>query len=240
MAILAAVAASSPWPRPSTTAAKTPSVIGLMRCKSPETTSPGAARLATPQAISGVEMTLSSCMAAHPFFHRDGRADADFGNDVEIVHQQFCSGQPHAQPSPRGVAVLHGLRDIGYAGPVVTGDDGEAAPVAVVRRPEDDFPALRVLDDVARDFGDGGGDERQVRALKTQLHRQRTTLLTRRYNVRLGSQEHPRFIWRHADSSWFSDPDTPALPRGPGPCRCLRASSLIAPSQRPPRAGCRR
>src|SRR6266404_1083384 len=138
MAVLAAVKASSPWPRPSTTAANTPSVIGLMRCKSPETTWPGKARLATPQAISGVEMRLSSCMDAHPFFHRDSRSDVDFGNDVEIVQQQFRSGQTHAQPSPRSVAVLHGLRYIWYARPVVAGDDGEAAPVAVVRRPEDD------------------------------------------------------------------------------------------------------
>src|SRR6266481_2518605 len=123
MAVLAAVKASSPWPRPSTTAANTPSVIGLMRCKSPETTWPGKARLATPQAISGVEMRLSSCMDAHPFFHRDGRADADFGNDVEIVHQQFRSGQTDAQPSAGGVAVLHGLRDIGDARPLVARDD---------------------------------------------------------------------------------------------------------------------
>src|SRR5882724_11212538 len=112
MAVLAAAMASAPWPRPSTTASNTPPVIGLMRWRSPQTTCPGNARLATPQAISDVEMTLSSCIT-HPFFHRDGRADADFGNDVEIVHQQFRSGQTHAQPSARGVAVPHGLRDIG-------------------------------------------------------------------------------------------------------------------------------
>src|SRR5216684_3681370 len=101
MAVLAAARASSPWPRPYTTAANTPCAIGLTRCRLPETISPGNGRLATPQAISGVEMTLSSCIAAHPFFHGDGRADADFGDDVEIVHQQFRSGQTHAQPSPR-------------------------------------------------------------------------------------------------------------------------------------------
>src|SRR2546426_10052599 len=140
MAVLAAVVASSPWPRPSTTAANTPSVIGLIRCRSPQTISPGNGRLATPQAISGVEMTLSSCIATHPFFHGDGCADADFGNDVEIVHQQFRSGQTHAQPSARGVAVLHGLRDIGDARPPIAGDDAQAAPVAVVRRLENDFP----------------------------------------------------------------------------------------------------
>src|SRR5882672_1074049 len=240
IAACAAAMAASPWPRPSTTASNTPSMVGWIRCRSPEATSPGDGRLATPQAINGVEMTLSSCIATDPFFHGDGRADADFGNDVEIVHQQFRSGQTHTQPSARGVDVLHGLRDIGYARPAVARDDGEAAPVAVVRRLENDFPTLRVLHDVARDFGDGGGDEGQVRALKTQLHRQRTALLTRRYNVRLGGDRHPRFIWRHADSSWFSDPGTPALLRGPGPCRCLRASTPIAPSQTPLRAGCRR
>src|SRR5436190_5884557 len=159
MAVLAAAVASSPWPRPSTTAANTPSVIGLMRCRSPQTTWPGNGRLAALHAISGVEMTFSSCIATHPFFHGDGRADTDFGNDVEIVHQQFRSGQTHAQPSTRGVAVLHGLRDIGDTRPPVAGDDAQAVPVAVVRRLEKDFPALSVLDDVARDFGDGGGDE---------------------------------------------------------------------------------
>src|SRR6266702_1168119 len=123
MAVWAAAMAASPWPRPSTTASNTPSMVGWIRCRSPEATSPGDGRLATPQAISGVEMTLSSCIATHPFFHGDGRTDADFGNDVEIVHQQFRSGQTHAQPSARGVAVLHGLRDIGDARPPVAGDD---------------------------------------------------------------------------------------------------------------------
>src|SRR5437899_3280914 len=110
--------AASPWPRPSTTASNTPSLVGWIRCRSPGATSPGDGRLATPQVINGVEMTLSSCIATHPFFHGDGRADTDFGNDVEIVHQQFRSGQTHAQPSARGVAVLHGLRDIGDARPL--------------------------------------------------------------------------------------------------------------------------
>src|SRR3989442_2896952 len=229
MAVWAAAMAASPWPRPSTTASNPPSMVGWIRCRSPQTTSPGDGRLATPQAISGVEMTLSSCIATHPFFHGDGCADADFGNDVEIVHQQFRSGQTHAQPSARGVAVLHGLRDIGDARPPVARDDAQAAFGAEVRSLENDFPALRVLDDVARDFGDGGGDERQVRAFKTQLRRQRAALLTRRYNVRLGRDGHARFIWRHADPSWFSDPDTPALLRGPWPCRCLRASIPVAP-----------
>jgi len=71
----------------------------------------------------------------------------------------FAPGRPTPSPRREGVAVLHGLRDIGYARPVVARDDGEAAPVAVVRRLENDFPTLRVLHDVARDFGDGGGDE---------------------------------------------------------------------------------
>src|SRR5438046_697163 len=119
MAVLAAALASSPCPRPSTTAANTPSPIGWMRCRSPLTTWPGNARWATPQAISGLEMTLSSCMAAHPFFHRDGGPDADFRNDVKIVHQQFRSRQAHAQSSAGGVAVLHGPRDIGDARPLV-------------------------------------------------------------------------------------------------------------------------
>src|ERR1044071_87711 len=164
MAVLAAAVASSPWPKPSTTAARTPSVMGLMRCKSPQTISPGKGRLATPQAISGVEMTLSSCIVTNPFFHGDGRADADLGNDVEIVHQQFRSWQTHAQPSPRGVAVLHCLRHIGDARPLVTRDDAQAVCGATVRRLENNFPAFRVLDNVAGDFGNGGGDERQVRA----------------------------------------------------------------------------
>src|SRR5438876_4403223 len=178
--------AASPWPRPSTTASNTPSMVGWIRCRSPEATSPGDGRLATPQVIKGVEMTLSSCIATHPFFHGDGRADTDFGNDVEIVHQQFRSGQAHAQPSARGVAILHGLRDIWDTRPPVARDDAQAVPVAVVRRLENDFPTLGVLDDVARDFGNGGGDERQLHAFKTQFHRQRAALLTRRYNVRLG------------------------------------------------------
>src|ERR1043165_863409 len=111
-AVLAATVASSPWPRPSATASNTPSGIGLMRCRSPHTASPGNARLATPQPISGFEMTLSFCIAVQPFFHRNGRPDADFGDDIEIVHQQLRAGQTHTQSAARRVAVLHGFGDI--------------------------------------------------------------------------------------------------------------------------------
>src|SRR5437870_13093352 len=111
-AVLAATVASSPWPKPSATASKTPSGIGLMRCRSPQTVSFGNARLATPQSISGFELAFSFCIVVQPFFHRNGRADADFGDNVEIVHQQFRAGQTHAQSAARRIAVLHGFGDI--------------------------------------------------------------------------------------------------------------------------------
>src|SRR5258706_150781 len=109
MAILAAMVASSPCPNPSTTANRTPSANGLTRCRSPETVCPGNARSATPHStnpdplgVNGFELAVLVCISFQPFLHRDGRPGSDFRNDVEIVHQQFRSGQTHAQPPSGG------------------------------------------------------------------------------------------------------------------------------------------
>jgi len=54
-------------------------------------------------------------------------------------------------------------------------------------------PRWAILDDVARDFGDGRGDQCHLRAFKPQRQGQRAALLTRRYNVPLGRDGHPAF-----------------------------------------------
>src|ERR1043166_2146247 len=229
-AVFATAVASLPWPRPSTTANSTPSARGLTKCTSPQMDWPGNSRHATPQEISDRDMSVSFSISAQPLLHRDGRSDADLGLDVEFIHQPFCSRQPDAQAFAGRKAVLHGLRDVRDPGAVIAGDDAQAMSGAVIFAAENDFPALGVFDYVARNLGDGGGDERHLCAIETQFSRQGANVLTRHHNVLRGGNRHPCFTCHGGSPSWSARRDRLGLPRGPGPCRCLRASSPTAPS----------
>src|SRR2546427_512997 len=95
----------------------------------------------------------------------DIQSNADLGLDIEIIHQPFRAGQPHAQSVGRRVTVLHGLSDIRDARSPVTRDDAQAAFGPLMYGPKDDFSTLCMHDNVARNFGDGGGNQGHFHAV---------------------------------------------------------------------------
>src|SRR6266702_3962142 len=90
--------------------------------------------------------------AADPLFHRDGRAAPKLGTDFELVHEALGAREPEPQAPGGGEAVLQRQRDVANAGALVFGHDDHPLPVAVGETPEADLSALRVHEDVARDF----------------------------------------------------------------------------------------
>src|SRR5947209_334847 len=168
-AVRAAVAASVPWPSPSTTATSTPVATGLTRCRSPDWAWPGSADEATPQSIRVEASTDALGIHAPPFLHRHGGPLPRIGEHLEVVHEAAGAGQPETQAPGGRVAVLHGSGHVADPGPLVARDDHDALTIAVCHHAEGDFAALGVHQDVARDLGDGGGDYRLVAARESRL-----------------------------------------------------------------------
>src|SRR6478736_155968 len=182
-AIWAAAVASSPCPTPSTVAKSTPWLIGVTRCKSPETVWPAIGRVATPKSISDLFWTTPGFISTQPFFHGNSGSLAHFGINVKFVHQPFCSRQPHAQPFACGIAVLHGLIDVRNAGAFIASYDGNPMLATVICGRQKNLSAFGVIHDVACHFRDGSGDQRQIRAIKTQFHRKCAPFLARHHDV---------------------------------------------------------
>src|SRR6266545_1172552 len=176
-AIRAAAAASSPWPRPSTTAMSTPSVTALTMWRSPDSDCPCSATVATPQWTSDCALRTRLRTGPLPFAHRDARAFPRRRDDFELIHQAARAGKTQAQTPRRGVAVLHRAGHVADPGAVIRGDDDEtlASPVDDLRKPH--FATLRVHQDVARDLGDRGGDHRLVAGGEPDLGGQLATRL---------------------------------------------------------------
>src|SRR5256885_8283915 len=146
-AVRAAVAASAPWPSPSTTARSTPVATGFTRCKSPDWVWPGSADEATPQSITIEASTDALGIHAPPFFHRHGGPLPRIGDHLEVVHEAAGAGQPETQTPGRGVAVLHRAGHVADPGPLVARDDHDALTVAVRHHADGDFAALGVHQD---------------------------------------------------------------------------------------------
>src|SRR5947208_517961 len=160
----AALAASAPWPSPSTTATSTPVLTGLTRCRSPDSASPGRASVATPHSINARPPTDTLGIHASPFFHRHGGPLADVRAHVEVVHQAPRTREPQSQAARRRVAVLERARHVPDPRALIARDDHDALTVAVRHQAERDFAPLGVHEDVARDLGDRRGDHRLVAA----------------------------------------------------------------------------
>src|SRR5437868_6975560 len=161
-AVRAAVAASAPWPSPSTTAISTPVDTGLTRCKSPDCVWPGSADDATPQSIS-----------------------VEASTDASGIHAPGA-GQPETQAPGRGVAVLHGAGNVADPGPLVARHDHDALTIAVRHQAEGDFAALGVHQDVARDLGDGRRDHRLVAARESRFGGQVAPALPCGHDIDIG------------------------------------------------------
>src|SRR2546426_2382102 len=147
-AFLAAAAASGPCPNPSTRPASTPPSKFLTTCRSPDSVSPGRA---TP-AVALSRLVLTSFSILHPLFHGDRGALPFLGDNAEFIHQPARPGEPHAQPSPGRIAVLHRLLDIDDAGAFVAGDNHDARLDAIIESPQDDFTLPCILNDITGHF----------------------------------------------------------------------------------------
>src|SRR5215218_7851445 len=98
-----------------------------------------------------------------PAHHRDARAAAGLGLDLEEVDEPLRAREPLAEAAPRREAVAHGGGDVRDAGAAVLEDEPEpGAPLRGVERLRDHAAAARVLDDVARQLRRDRGEPRLV------------------------------------------------------------------------------
>src|SRR5207249_3884207 len=93
----AAAAASSPCPKPSTTATRTPLVEDRTTCRSPDAVSPGSAAEATPQSRNGGRSTAVPLISTHPLPHGHYGPLPWLRLDFELVHQAPRAREPQAQ-----------------------------------------------------------------------------------------------------------------------------------------------
>src|SRR6266550_3368336 len=173
----AAVAASAPGPRPTPGPTNTPRAVLWTVARSPDSASPGSARVATPQSIRARGATTASGQPA-PFLHGYRGAPAHGRGHLELVHQAPCPRQAQPQPSRRRVPVLHRAPHVDDARSLIARDHDDPLPVAVLNHAQDNLTALGVHQDVARDLGDGSGDHRLVAAREARFGRQLPSVLT--------------------------------------------------------------
>src|SRR5206468_12770818 len=84
-----------------------------------------------------------------PFRHFYNRAMSHHGANLEFVHQSLHAWKAEPQPSRGGIAVLHGMCDVGDSRSLVAADHLDAAPCAIFQHLHHDLSAFRVKDDVA-------------------------------------------------------------------------------------------
>ena len=91
--------------------------------------------------------------------------------------------EPEPQAAGSGEAVLQREGHVADTGALIFGHDDDALPVAVGEPAEADLAALGVHQDVARDFRDGGGDDRLVADFESAVGGQLPSLLPRADDV---------------------------------------------------------
>src|SRR5262245_29236246 len=89
-------------------------------------------------------------ISPQPLLHRDRCSDTDLGNNIELVHQQFCAGQTHSKASASRVAVSHSLVEIPNTRSLIARNNTQTSTGTIVEGLEYDFAVPSVLDDVAR------------------------------------------------------------------------------------------
>src|SRR6478609_226463 len=129
-----------------------------------------------------------------PFGHCPGGALADFGDDVELVHQSSGAGQPEAQASVGAHAVPHRTGDVTDPGAGVPGDDGNSAATGFVHDPYDDLPAAGEFHDVAGDLRDRGGDQGEIGGGEPGPGRDVAALLSGCHHVRVQGDQYPGLV----------------------------------------------
>src|SRR5207244_6465667 len=134
--------------------------------------------------------TRSPARSLDPYLGRHDRPLSGLGDDHELVHQPPHAGQAEPQAAGRRVAALHGEVDVGDAGAVVLRRHGDPRPAVLLEAAEDDLAAPRVQDDVARQLGDGRGDQGEIAAREADLGRQGPTPLTSGQDVDIRTDRH--------------------------------------------------
>ena len=105
--------------------------------------------------------------------------------DLEAVHQPPGAHHAQAHAGGRAVAPVEDRVEVADAGPrSLDADHQELRRVAALDR-ELDLAAARVLERVAGDLGDRGGDARLVLALEAEARRDLARPLARRHDVLL-------------------------------------------------------
>jgi len=100
------------------------------------------------------------------------------GVDFELVHQPLCAGKTDAQTFTRGASIPESLIDVRDARPFIMSNDFHPAPAKVrLYGGKTHFAALGVIDHIARDFADGGGDHGDVAPCKAEPDRVLTPFL---------------------------------------------------------------
>src|SRR5882762_605407 len=167
----------------------TPSLTVLTRWRSPDSDCPSRASVATPQWTRACASRTRLDIGPLPLAHRDAGALSEGGHDFEFVHQAAGARQPEPEPARGRVAVLHGARDVANAGSVVLGDDDEPLAGPVDHLGEAHLTALGIHQDVARDLGDGCGDDGLVAGGEADFGGELAAGLARLHNVGVRGDE---------------------------------------------------
>src|SRR3954469_19886436 len=249
-AAVAARRASGPCPTPSTTASSIPPGTCPTTARSPLTDSPDRARSATPS--SSCRSTTGSgtlrpflaqpleLVAPPPLRHRHGRPAPRAGVHAELVHEPPRPGEAEAEAAAGAVAVAERCLEVADAGAGVLGDDDEPGPVRLLAGPHDDLARADVHDDVARDLGDGRGQQRRVGPREPEPLGQRASLRPRGHEVRVAGDADADLILHRGRPPARAASAARAPRRDRAPPAAVRGSAGSGPWRWPPRAGSRR
>src|SRR3989442_6702607 len=145
---------------------------------------------------------LRSSNRAPPLLHGDRRALSHDGDDLELVHQAFRARQAGAHALRGRVPILHRALDVRNARAFVAGNDPDALAIAVLFEAEEDLALLGVHQDVARDFGNGGGNDRLLTARESRDGGQRAALLSRFNDIHVRSNRQAQLFTHGRSASW--------------------------------------
>jgi hypothetical protein len=147
-------------------------VIGSMIQASPHSNWPGCACKATPQ---------SSRSAS------DAGALANVRSHLEVVHDSLCSREPKTQALSCRKSIQESPLQIRDTRPLIGGDYPDPCTATVVFNSDFNLTPVRVVDDVAGQLRDSGGNESLIATRKAQLDRERSPPLPSRNNIDLGN-----------------------------------------------------
>ena len=103
-----------------------------------------------------------------PFLYRDGGSAIHDRDHLKRVHQPAHARQSQPQATGSGKTIAQRLRYIGNSRAVIPGHNFDSNPAVERDGLKGNLAQLGVHDDVARELGNGGGDQGQVRCRKSR------------------------------------------------------------------------